>query len=129
MKYTPLTRMEKNPMTSAAKAAARAGHGERGQHAGLGLEGEGRHVAAEAEKSRVAERHQAGPPHEEVETHGEDSPDQDLLEDLDRIVAGQRGEQRGQREHARESQPGEPHFSGRPKSPWGRSRTTRAMTT
>ena len=64
---------------------------------------------------------------------------EDLLQQLDRIVAG---DERKDRERRHEG--GEPkrtrragrahaarstHRSGRPNSPWGRSRTTRAMTT
>ncbi len=116
--------------TSPAKSAGRALEQERGD------------VAADAEERGVAERHHAGVAHEEVEAHGEDAPDQDFLEELDRVAAGDEraGTGRDRGEHARQrsapwrsdrAQAGrhrgaahERHRSGRPKSPCGRTSTT-----
>src|SRR6266478_5628741 len=62
MKYTPLTRIEKKPMTS---------------------------VAADTEEGRVPEGDHSRVAHQQVEAHGEDAPDKDLLEQLDGVVAGE----------------------------------------
>ena len=103
MKYTPLTRIDNRPMASAATAAARAGATSAVERPGRLHEHQRCDVAADPEEGRVTEGHHAGVAHEKVEAHGEDAPDQDLLEELDRIVAGH--ERKGRRRHRRHQAP------------------------
>src|SRR4029434_1612225 len=109
--------------------------GQRGQHQsghqpGTLAQRERGHVAADAEERGVAERDHAGVSHQEIEAHREDAHDEDLLEELHRVVAGPEGKEGERDDYQREG--GEPesrHFSGRPKSPCGRISTMPAITT
>jgi hypothetical protein len=95
MKYTPLTRVEKKPMTSAARLLARTGR----RSAPTGP------VAADAEEGGGAPRHHARVAHQEIQAHGVDTPDEDLLQELHRIAAERRRE--GQEREDEERDPGQ----------------------
>ena len=129
MKYTPPTRIEKKPITSAARPAATRGQHQRRDQARAAGERERGHVAADAEEGGVAEGDHARVAHQQIEAHREDAPDEDLLEELDRIGPGPEREQGQRRHHRREGEQPELHLSGRPNSPWGRTSTTAAITT
>jgi hypothetical protein len=106
----------------------RGGQEERGGEAGRLDEGKGGRVGTDAEEGRMTEGHHARVPHQEVEAHGEDAEDQDLLQQLHRVCpreerkdgdgGGQDDESSGARDHRR----------ARPKSPCGRNRRMRAIT-
>ena len=109
--------------------------GHRGQQQGRDQprapgQGQRGHVAPDAEERGVAEGHHARVAHQEVEAHGEDPPDENLLQELHRVVAGREREE-GQRDHhqrgGEEAEAG--HLSGRPNSPCGRTSTIAAITT
>ena len=112
-----------------AEAGAERGEEEGGGRAEGAPEEQGSQVAADAEEGGVAEGHHARVAHEQVEAHGEDAPDQDLLEQLHRVGAGEEGEGGEDDDEGGEGGSSEDHRSGRPKSPWGRRSRTRAITT
>ncbi len=65
------------------------GKRKRGHEPGRLHERQRRDVAADTEEGRVPEGDHSRVAHQQVEAHGEDAPDKDLLEQLDWVVAGE----------------------------------------
>ena len=90
-KGMPAIRTQKNPITAAPPAARATPRHDADPGIDAELRAEhGDCISAQAEKRRVAERHQAGEAKEQIEAHGEDRENEYLGDQRARIIWQQR---------------------------------------